>query len=161
MYPPPLIDKTTQLVAFLKHQRFTVTTAESCTGGLVGGLITSVAGASKVFNQGIITYSNQAKMQMLGVNAELLRKHGAVSRQVAKAMAEGALSKTNAQMALAITGIAGPGGGHADKPVGLVYIAVASPASTITRKHIFSGDRQEVRLKACDQMIQLALECLT
>lgn len=99
--------------------------AESCTGGLIAASITDVAGASDVFDRGFVTYSNEAKMEMLGVRLELLVQHGAVSRQVAQAMAEGALVHSRADVAAAVTGVAGPGGGSEQKPVGLVHIAAA------------------------------------
>ena len=102
-----------------------VATAESCTGGLVAGALTEIAGSSDVVDRGFVTYSNEAKQQMLGVSANVLREHGAVSRQTAEAMARGALGKAKADLVVAITGIAGPGGGNADRPVGLVHIAVA------------------------------------
>ena len=160
MYPQQHIDKAEQLVACLNAQQRTITMAESCTGGLLGGLVTSVAGASNIFHQGFVTYSNSVKTQALNVPPGLLTQHGAVSQQVAEAMATGALKAANAQISLAITGIAGPGGGSADKPVGLVYMACATAQSVISRKHLFSGDRQEVRLAACEKAIDLALECV-
>lgn len=146
----------TELVANLKANQQTISVAESCTGGLLAGLITSVAGASDVFNQGYITYSNAAKSKLLGVSETLLIEHGAVSEQVAAAMAEGARSAASADIALSITGIAGPGGGTADKPVGLVYIACAKAHSAKTEKHIFLGDRQQVRLQACAAAVEMA-----
>ena len=107
----------------------TIATAESCTGGLVAGALTAIAGSSDVVDRGFVTYSNAAKMQMLGVPPTLLAQHGAVSQPVAVAMAEGALKASGAGLAVSITGIAGPGGGSADKPVGLVHFALARRGS--------------------------------
>lgn len=108
-----------------------VATAESCTGGLVAGALTDIAGSSDVVDRGFITYSNQAKQQMLGVPAATIEKHGAVSRETAEAMARGALGNADADLVVAVTGIAGPGGGSADKPVGLVHFAAASRSGTL------------------------------
>ena len=107
-------------------------TAESCTGGLVAGALTEIAGSSDVVERGFVTYSNEAKQQMLGVASETLRDHGAVSRQTAQEMARGAIAHSDAQIAVAITGVAGPGGGSADKPVGLVHFAAASRNGALT-----------------------------
>jgi nicotinamide-nucleotide amidase len=125
-------------------------TAESCTGGLVAGALTDIAGSSAVFDRGFITYSNEAKQQMLGVSSETLRDHGAVSQQTAEEMARGAIAKSNADIAVAITGVAGPTGGSADKPIGLVHIAAASRAGALTHKELRYGDirRAQVRRKA-------------
>ncbi len=109
-----------------------VATAESCTGGLVAGALTEIAGSSDVFDRGFVTYSNEAKQQMLGVPAATLQEHGAVSRQTAEAMARGALGRANADLVVAITGIAGPGGGGPGKPVGLVHFAAASRSGALT-----------------------------
>lgn len=152
-----MTQRANQLVKLLQSNQQTISVAESCTGGLLGGLVTSVAGASEVFHQGYITYSNDAKMRLLGVPAELLGTHGAVSAQVAGAMASGALAKAGADVALAITGIAGPGGGSAQKPVGLVFIACAAAGNVRTERHVFAGDRQEVRLQACAAAVEMAL----
>jgi nicotinamide-nucleotide amidase len=117
-----------------------VATAESCTGGLVAGALTEIAGSSDVFDRGFVTYSNAAKQQMLGVPADILRDHGAVSAETAQAMARGALGKAKADLAVAITGIAGPGGGAADKPVGLVHFAAASRAGKLILAEKRYGD---------------------
>jgi nicotinamide-nucleotide amidase len=125
-------------------------TAESCTGGLVTGALTEIAGSSDVVDRGFVTYSNEAKQQMLGVASETLRDYGAVSRQTAEEMARGAIAHSNAQIAVAITGIAGPSGGSADKPVGLVHFAAASRAGALTHREIRYGDigRSAVREKS-------------
>jgi nicotinamide-nucleotide amidase len=137
-----------------------VATAESCTGGLVAGALTDIAGSSDVLDRGFVTYSNEAKQQMLGVPADTLKVHGAVSRQTAEAMARGALGKANADLVVAITGIAGPGGGGADKPVGLVHFAAASRSGKLTHKNMRSGDvgRVAVRHKSVLQALAMLKE---
>ena len=128
----------------------TCATAESCTGGLVGGAVTSVAGSSEVFLGGIISYANEVKMNVLGVPKGVLDTVGAVSRECAAAMAEGARRLTGADVAVSTTGIAGPGGGSAEKPVGLVWFGVASKTGTITDKKVFPGERESVRAAAIE-----------
>lgn len=120
-------------------------TAESCTGGLIAGALTEIAGSSDVVDRGFVTYSNEAKMQMLGVPAETLAAHGAVSEQTARAMALGALANSDAGVSVAVTGVAGPGGGSAEKPVGLVHFAAATPTGIVADHRIFEGDRGAVR----------------
>jgi len=134
-----------------------VATAESCTGGLVAGALTDIAGSSDVFDRGFVTYSNEAKQQMLGVPAGTLQEHGAVSRQTAEAMARGALGRANADLAVAITGIAGPGGGSADKPVGLVHFAAASRSGKLVHAEKRYGDigRERVRAKSVLQALTM------
>ena len=130
----------------LEARGLRVTAAESCTGGLVAAAITSVAGSSAWFDEAFVTYSNAAKLRALGVPAALIDEHGAVSEAVACAMAEGAMSRANANLAVAVTGIAGPGGGSAAKPVGTVWVAWASrdrPAAAT--RHRFDGDRSRIR----------------
>lgn len=126
----------------------TCATAESCTGGLVGGAVTSVSGSSEVFLGGIISYANEVKMNVLGVPREVLDTVGAVSSECAAAMAEGARRLTGADVAVSTTGIAGPGGGSAEKPVGLVWFGLATAEGTRTEKAIFRGDREGVRANA-------------
>ena len=126
-----------------------VASAESCTGGLIAKLITDIAGSSEWFERGFITYSNAAKQEMLGVGAELLETHGAVSAAVAEAMALGALHYSRARISVSVTGVAGPEGGTPDKPVGLVWIAWAGPDSgALSRRYQFAGDRDAVRRQA-------------
>lgn len=136
-----------------------VATAESCTGGLVSGALTAVAGSSAVIERGFVTYSNAAKSELLGVLAEMLEAHGAVSEAVARAMAEGALARSNAEVAVSVTGVAGPGGGNAGKPVGLVHFAAAGPAGAVHVEHRF-GDigREAVRLKSVRVALGLLLD---
>src|ERR1700690_777545 len=138
-----------------------VATAESCTGGLVAGALTDIAGSSDVLDRGFVTYSNAAKQQMLGVPADILREHGAVSRKTAEAMARGALGKGGADLVVAITGIAGPGGGNADKPVGLVHFAAAAArdgALTHAEKRYGDIGRAEVRHKSVLQALAMLKE---
>lgn len=127
----------------------TIAVAESCTGGLIAGCLTAVPGSSDVLERGFVTYANEAKTDMLGVSEEMLAEHGAVSEAVARAMADGALSHSNADVTVSITGIAGPGGGSDNKPVGLVHLASARKGhDTLHDKYIFNGSRHEIRLQA-------------
>ena len=135
-----------------------VTTAESCTGGLIAASLTEIAGSSDVFERGFVTYSNQSKTELLGVPADLITQSGAVSEAVARAMAEGALAHARADIAVAVTGIAGPGGGTADKPVGLVFIGAAKRSNpTIVERHVFAGDRAEIRRATVQRALELLL----
>jgi nicotinamide-nucleotide amidase len=138
-----------------------IVTAESCTGGLIAGALTDVPGSSDAVHGGFITYANEAKEQMIGVPAALLEAHGAVSEQVARAMAEGALRTSGADIAIAVTGIAGPGGGTEGKPVGLVYFACATAETTKAAVERY-GDigRQEVREKSIIRALDLVIEML-
>ena len=138
----------------------TVATAESCTGGLVAHAITEIAGSSAYFLGGFVTYADDAKREQLGVPAELLVSHGAVSAQVARAMAEGARSRLATTVAVSITGIAGPGGGSDEKPVGLTYVAVADPAGADVRRHLWSGDRSANKRDSAAAALELLLERL-
>jgi len=137
-----------------------VATAESCTGGLVAGALTEIAGSSDVVDRGFVTYSNEAKQQMLGVPAATIETYGAVSRETAGAMARGALGSANADLAVAITGIAGPGGGSPGKPVGLVHFAAASRSGTVTHAEMRYGDigRSAVRHQSVLQALAMLKE---
>lgn len=140
-----------QLGEFLQEQAWSISTAESCTGGGVAATITDIPGSSAWFQRGYITYCNQAKIDMLGVSADSLANHGAVSEVVAKQMAEGALNKSQANIAIATTGIAGPEGGSKDKPVGMVCFAWAfQHKATISTTKIFAGDRLSIRHQAIE-----------
>jgi len=146
-----------KLGRLLKRRRMTVTTAESCTGGLVAGAITSTSGSSDWFGEGFVTYSNDAKRASLGVTSRLLAAHGAVSEPVAEAMVQGALKRTIADVAVAITGIAGPTGGSPEKPVGTVWFAWGERDGAIrTLRCHFDGNRRAVR----DQSVAVALKGL-
>jgi nicotinamide-nucleotide amidase len=139
----------------MRRDNKTLAVAESCTGGLLAGLLTEVPGASDYFMLGWVTYSNGAKISELGVGAELIEKYGAVSEPVALAMAEGARRKGGTDYAIAITGIAGPGGGTEQKPVGLVYISVVSAGRSETKRHVFSGGREAIRLRAAQTALNI------
>ncbi len=134
-----------------------VATAESCTGGLVAAALTDIAGSSDVVDRGFVTYSNEAKQDMLGVTSETLHDYGAVSRQTAEAMARGAIARSNADVAVAITGVAGPGGGSAGKPVGLVHFAVSSRGGALAETEMRYGDigRAAVRHKSVLQALTM------
>ena len=134
-----------ELGARLLARQALCVTAESCTGGLVAGAITDIAGSSGWFDRGFVTYSNEAKMEMLGVPRATLDAHGAVSEATARAMAEGALARSRGQVSVAITGVAGPGGGTPDKPVGMVCFAWAGILPTTAGTRHFEGDREAVR----------------
>ena len=137
-----------QLAAALLQRRWMLATAESCTGGLIAAACTDLAGSSAWFERGFVTYSNAAKTELLGVPAALIAAHGAVSEPVARAMAIGALARANVQAGIAITGIAGPGGGSADKPVGTVWFGWGAGALLETECRRFEGDRAAVRAQA-------------
>ncbi len=138
-----------EIVLELARRRgWTLATAESCTGGMVGGDLTAIAGSSDVFAGGVVTYSDRLKRELLGVDGELLEHHGAVSAQTARAMAEGARQRLGVDVAVAVTGVAGPGGSGEEKPVGLVYLHVSSPAGELARTTQWGGSRQDVRLRA-------------
>lgn len=158
MFPDDIADLAAAVIAAARARGWTVATAESCTGGLVAGALTSVAGASAVVDRGFVTYSNAAKTDLLGVSEALLRTHGAVSEPVARAMAEGARDQAGATLAVSITGVAGPGGGSPDKPVGLVHFACASPSGVRHARHLFEGlDREGVRLASIRAALSLLL----
>jgi nicotinamide-nucleotide amidase len=135
------------LLQALRDAKLKIATAESCTGGLIAGLLTEIAGSSDVVDRGFVTYSNEAKNECLGVPSDLIETHGAVSEEVACAMAKGAVHRSRAKISVAVTGVAGPGGGSAEKPVGLVHIAVARSGGQVKHKRLLLGDvsRAEVR----------------
>lgn len=149
-----------ELVEILTKKQYKITTAESCTGGLVAATIVNVSGASEVFQAGFVTYANEAKEKELGVKSETLQTYGAVSEKTAKEMAIGCAAHAKAQVGISTTGIAGPGGGTAEKPVGLVYIGCAVRSNVYVEKNVFSGDRQQIRRQAADRAIGFALECI-
>jgi PncC family amidohydrolase len=139
----------------LRAKRLTLAIAESCTGGLLGHLITNVPGSSDYFRGGVITYSDEAKERLLRVAHETLAKHGAVSEATALEMARGARDLFRSDLALAITGIAGPGGGTEEKPVGLVYIALAAPDRELCERHVWQGDRGENKRRSAERALEL------
>ncbi len=137
-----------ELADLLLRKRWLLATAESCTGGMIAAACTDLAGSSAWFERGFVTYSNAAKVELLGVDADLIAQHGAVSEAVARAMVQGAhitSGRSRAQVAVAVTGVAGPTGGSADKPVGTVWFGFATPAGVVTQTRRFAGDRAAVR----------------
>ena len=157
MFPDDIDALAATVIRLAIARGLQLATAESCTGGLVAGALTGVAGSSAVVDRGFVTYSNAAKSDLVAVPAALIATHGAVSEPVARAMAAGALARSSAGVTVAVTGIAGPGGGTADKPVGLVHFAAAGPAGLVHAEHRF-GDlgREAVRLAS----VRVALELL-
>lgn len=157
LFAPEALHAAERVLQGLRARHLTLATAESCTGGLLGALLTEIPGSSDVFTHGTIPYANAAKTAMLGVKEALIATHGAVSEEVARAMAEGALQASGAQVSVALTGIAGPAGATGDKPVGLVHLASARVGfSVLHRRQLFSGNRAEVR----QQAVMAALELL-
>ena len=145
----------------LQQRRWMLATAESCTGGLIAGACTDLSGSSNWFERGFVTYSNAAKTELLGVPSQLIAQHGAVSEPVARAMAQGALRHAAAQVAVAVTGVAGPSGGTADKPVGLVWFGFAMPDCVTSEKMHFPGDRAAVRAAAVRHALSRLVELLS
>ena len=159
MFPPDLIAQAEAILADFRKRGLKLATAESCTGGLVAGVLTEIAGSSDVVERGFVTYSNAAKHELLGVPDEMLAAYGAVSEPVARAMAEGALAHSSADVAVAVTGVAGPDGGTAAKPVGLVHFAAARRGGEILHRECRFGDigRSQVRLASVREALQLVL----
>lgn len=149
-----------EVAELLERKKIHVTTAESCTGGLIAGTLVNVPGISAWFEEGYITYSNEAKEKLLGVSHATLETQGAVSSQTAEEMAVGAAKAAGTQAAIAVTGIAGPDGGTADKPVGLVYAGCFCNETVRVEKHLFNGDRGEVRAKSVQAALTLLKEVL-
>lgn len=159
---PPITPLIDQLAQHLSQRRWTLATAESCTGGLIAAACTERSGSSVWFERGWVSYSNQAKTDLLGVDAALIDAHGAVSEAVARAMAEGALARSMAQVAVAVTGVAGPTGGTPDKPVGTVWLAWAAQGmATRALRAQFAGDRAAVRWATVAQALQGVLGLLS
>ncbi|MDG3441653.1 CinA family protein [Nitrospirillum amazonense] len=158
MFPAEITRAAERLLAACQASGLWLATAESCTGGLISASLTAIAGSSAVVDRGVVTYSNQAKIDLLGVPDGLIALHGAVSREVAHAMAEGLLARSRADIALSVTGIAGPGGGSLEKPVGLVYLGCARRDRPVAvERHVFSGDREAVRLAAVARALAMGL----
>ncbi len=145
----------------LRVQKLTLATAESCTGGLIGHRLTNIAGSSDYYLGGIIAYSNQAKMQVLNVQEKTLMIYGAVSEQVASEMARGARIALHSDMAVSVTGIAGPGGGTSEKPVGLTYIALATPELLLVRRFVWDGNRVMNKDASADAAFNMIIEYLS
>lgn len=149
-----------ELVTKLTKKKYKISTAESCTGGMLSGRIVNVDGASLVLDCGFVTYANEAKKKFVHVKDATLEQYGAVSSQTAEEMALGCAETAGADIGLSTTGIAGPGGGTKEKPVGLVYIGCSLHQKVVTERHVFSGNRLEVREQAVDAAIDLAIRCL-
>jgi nicotinamide-nucleotide amidase len=159
MFSSPLLRLAEVVLAEARAQKLRIATAESCTGGLIAGLLTEIPGSSDVLDRGFVVYSNRAKQDMLNVPGDLIADAGAVSEAVARAMAEGAVENSNAHMAVAVTGVAGPGGGTPLKPVGLVHIAAARERRSIIHEAHRFGDlgRSDIRFKAVEAALQLLM----
>lgn len=148
------------LADLLRQKQWMLATAESCTGGLIAAACTDLAGSSNWFERGFVTYSNEAKTEMLGVDATLIAAHGAVSEEVARAMAQGALARSRAQVTVSVTGVAGPGGGSVDKPVGTVWFGWSVNGQARTERRHFTGDRAVVRAATVAHALQTLLVLL-
>lgn len=155
MFDAETIELATSVLAACRARGWRLATAESCTGGLVAAALTSTAGSSDVVARGFVAYSNEAKMELLGVPAGTLAAVGAVSAENARLMAMGAVSRAGVDLAVSVTGIAGPGGSSVDKPVGLVYLGVATKDSVRSERHVFPGDRGGVRRAAMIRALQM------
>jgi nicotinamide-nucleotide amidase len=154
----PTLQVVHLLADALQQRRWMMVTAESCTGGLIAGACTDLSGSSNWFERGFVTYSDAAKTELLGVDAALIEAHGAVSEEVARAMAEGAVSRSRAQVAVAVTGVAGPTGGSPEKPVGTVWFGWSANGQVRTERRRFDGDRATVRAATVHYALQTLLE---
>lgn len=152
--PSAVTQRVAELAALLRSRGLMMSTAESCTGGLIAAACTDLSGSSDWFERGFVTYSNAAKTELLGVPPELIEQHGAVSEAVARAMAAGALARAPVQMAVAVTGVAGPTGGSADKPIGTVWFGWATPVGVFSECQNFAGDRAAVRLASVEHALR-------
>lgn len=159
LYPSDIERLAAAIVAAYRDRGWMIATAESCTGGLIAGALTEIAGSSAVVDRGFVTYTNQAKMDLIGVSAGTLEAFGAVSKETALQMAHGALIRSDAQVAVAVTGIAGPGGGSAEKPVGLVHLALKNRSGAIDHREMHYGDigRDQVRLATVKTALEMLL----
>lgn len=161
MFPETTIQQARLVLAAAQERGVRLATAESCTGGLIAGCLTEIAGSSAVVDRGYVVYDNRAKTEMLGVREATLTAEGAVSEAVAREMIEGALARSGCHLAVAVTGIAGPGGGSATKPVGLVHIAAALRGhEALHERHVFPGDRSAIRQATVDAALRLMQQAL-
>ncbi|WP_454746029.1 CinA family protein [Ciceribacter selenitireducens] len=160
LYPADIESTAARIIAAFSARGLTLATAESCTGGLIAGALTEISGSSAVVDRGFVTYSNQAKIDLLGVQPETLERHGAVSRQTALEMVEGALSRSGCDVAVAVTGIAGPSGGTDEKPVGLVHLAARSRKGALLHREMRYGEigRAEIRLATVRTALEMLIE---
>ena len=157
---PGLLVQTANLADILQKKGWLMATAESCTGGMIAAACTDLAGSSNWFERGFVSYSNEAKTELLGVDAALIARHGAVSEEVARAMVQGAIRYSRAQVAVAVTGVAGPAGGSEAKPVGTVWFGWATPAGVVSEMFCFDGDRAAVRMATVRHALQRLAELL-
>jgi nicotinamide-nucleotide amidase len=159
MFPPDILALSEKIIREFSAAGLMVSTAESCTGGLIGSALTEISGSSAVVDRGFVTYTNTAKMEMLGVQEETLARFGAVSEETARQMVHGALFRSRAAVAVAVTGIAGPGGGSPEKPVGLVYLAAKSRRGELVHRKMLYGDigRDKVRLATVATALEMLL----
>ncbi|WP_434733909.1 CinA family protein [Rhizobium sp. YTUHZ044] len=157
LFPPDIISAAEAIISDFMAAGMTISTAESCTGGLIAGALTEISGSSAVVDRGFVTYTNTAKMELLGVQEQTLLGFGAVSEETARQMAHGALFRSRAAIAVAVTGIAGPGGGSAEKPVGLVHLAARSRAGALIHRKMLYGDigRNAVRLATVKTALEM------
>lgn len=160
LFPSEIEQLAERVIQAYSSRNFTVSTAESCTGGLISGALTEIAGSSQVVDRGFVTYSNQAKMTLLDVKLDTLTRHGAVSRETAVEMVGGALLKSGTTHAVAVTGIAGPGGGSLEKPVGLVHLAAQSQDGRFLHREMRYGDlgRTDIRLATVKTALEMLLQ---
>jgi len=160
IFSASLSARASELIDLCRRKTLLIAAAESCTGGLISGLLTSIPGSSDVFDSGFVTYSNRAKTRLLGVPAELISTHGAVSGEVALAMAEGALANSAASISVAVTGVAGPGGGTVSKPIGLVHLAAVRRNMAPITRSLSLGDigRNEVRMQTVEEAVAMIYE---
>lgn len=158
-----LIDKEIllKIANLLKEKKLTIATAESCSGGFIAHSLTNISGSSDYFDRGIVSYSNKSKMELLDIKDDILKKYGAVSEQVAKIMADNVRKKSNVDIGISTTGIAGPTGGTNEKPVGLVYIAISINDETFVKKFQFNGDRLKNKENTCNGALQMLLKLLS
>ncbi len=154
LHSPGLLAQTANLAEILQQKGWLMATAESCTGGMIAAACTDLAGSSNWFERGFVSYSNESKTELLDVNAAIIARHGAVSEEVARAMVQGAIRHSRAQAAVAVTGVAGPGGGSVAKPVGTVWFGWATPAGIHTELRCFGGDRAAVRAATVQHALQ-------
>ena len=161
MFDEPCLAAATKLLDACRARELRLATAESCTGGLIIGCLTEIAGSSAVVDRGYVVYDNRAKVEMLGVREATLLDQGAVSELTAREMAAGALARSGCGLAVAVTGIAGPDGGTAEKPVGLVHLAAATHGGeALHERHVFAGDRRAIRAATVEAALRLALEAV-
>ena len=157
MFDDEILDEARRVLELCRKRNLLLATAESCTGGLIAGALTEIAGSSDVVERGFVTYSNEAKATMLGVPRETIERHGAVSEEVARAMAEGALAHSSAHLAVSVTGIAGPGGGSARKPVGLVHFGCAAKGRALRHVERRFGDVGRGEVRRLSVLVALAM----